>query len=421
MTDPARILWQLQLSCYDVNGVFNLTADSNWQVFVTKARQMVKVSPKLLIDVLVPPQKSCSEDMWDMLKEHNLTRNVRLVHVPIAPNAVRTRYDFPWHVYAKRLEQWMKTYTHVYVNDPMLTRHFRAMMYLMKSNAKLITQVHFLDSPTSPIVDDRVSYWHGTIEGCTKSDVCLMHCDSMTEVFRNNLCVDYSEQFVERLMYKVDVWKSGYSIDEINEPINYDNVRFDLVEATSGKKLVWVPNRIGGLGLSLDYTNNGYFMFDVVRKLWEKRQDFVVIAGNPSQKISNDKLAELCPAYVKLVPGSLNRDEYRHISRCADIVVGRYTNDTNGGLASLEAIEHGATPLFPNVYEYKRYFDVIDWPRQLRVRPDLQMVDETLDRLLDDVFTTEVKQKRDQLRDFLRKYASYESTTPVVMKRLGFV
>lgn len=416
----ARILWQPQLSNYDTQGRFILTADSNWQIFALKAREMVKADPGIRIDVIVPLAENCLEGVHGLLSEHDLLDHVALVRLPIVPSALVTRFDFPWERIKAELGSRLTSYTHVYINDPMLLRHYKALFFLNKAFPKFIVQTHFLDSPVARIAPDEVSYWHGTIEACVKADACLWHCESMEDVFFEALDRDYQPHIVNSIAAKSGVWKDGYSITEIRRPVNVANIRFDL-KALEGKTVVWVPNRVGGLGKSFDYTNNGRFLFEVAPEVWKRRQDFVIVAGNPNQKITNDELAERCPPYVKLLPGPVNRDEYRWLSARADVVVGLYTNDTNGGLASLESIEFQAIPLFPNIYEYKVYFDAVGWPSDLRINPDLSDAADVMCKLLDQRSLDHVVSTAAKLRDFVRSYASYEHTTPVMMKRLGFL
>lgn len=423
MNNP-KILWQLQLSCYDSNGKFTFTADSNWQIFITKARELFKLNPNIEIDVLVPERKAWGEDIRDLLGANLPGANVAEIQIPIQANAVATRYDFPMLEIKACINSCrpLEEYTHVYINDPMLMRHYKSMFMLSKLNVKpmFILQTHFLDSPVDQIVPEHFSYWHGTVEGVSKADVALWHCDSMLKVFKKALSMDYTQKVSDSLLEKCAVWKDGYSISEIREPVKMSNVRFNL-DTLKGKTIVWVPNRVGGLGMSFDYTNNGAFLFEKIPQLWKQRQDFVVVAGNPNQKIPNDVIAEKCPAYVKLVPGALNRDEYRLLSERADIVVGLYTNDTNGGLASLESIEFGAVPLFPDVFEYKHYFDAVNWPSDKRVNPSLNNLNEVLSKLIDDVRIGRLLEKSHQLREYVRHYAAYEHTTKNFAIAFGLV
>jgi hypothetical protein len=117
------------------------------------------------------------------------------------------------------------------------------------------------------VVDDEISYWHGTIEACTKADIFLWHCKTMQDVFKEALLKEHTNNFVDALMKKSDVWKDGYSITEIRKSVNMNNVRFNLTEKCENKTIIWVPNRIGGLGKSFDYTNNGKFLCSVSRDL----------------------------------------------------------------------------------------------------------------------------------------------------------
>ena len=423
-----HILWQLQLSA-TYKGKFSLEMDSNWNVFIMKAREMLRIDPTLSIDVLVPYHENCVEDVSQSIIEAGITHGVAPIEIPIVTNALITRYDFPWEDIVRRIGQRIRTYTHIYINDPMQLRHWRALCHSLCHSGhapRFILQTHFLDTPGNRVVPEEVSYWHGTVEACTKADVCVWHCDSMKEEFFFAAMKDYQEHIVYDIMEKSTVWKSGYSINEIRQLIDKNNLRFDLSSCLpKDKVIVWVPNRVGGLGRSLDYTNNGKFLFEIVPELWKQRRDFVVIAGNPNQKISNDEIAQRCPAYVKLVDGTLNRDEYRYISSCADIVVGLYTNDTNGGLASLEAIEMGAGPLFPAVYEYETYFRKSGWDRELCVAPDLSDTGEVLSRLISrvkegsfDKYDTEYTRAKSRMRKYIRETAAYENTTQQAMKSM---
>ena len=151
------ILWQLQLSNYDKFGRFILSADSNWQIFLTKAINMVKHDKSIKIDVIVPKDydySSGSENPANYLQRFNLENNVRLIKIKIAGNALRTRFDFNWEEIEHSLDLKNRDYSHVYINDPLLLRHYKAMFYLAKKKPKFITQAHFLDSPLARIVDD---------------------------------------------------------------------------------------------------------------------------------------------------------------------------------------------------------------------------------------------------------------------------
>lgn len=259
----AKILWQLQLSCYDALGKFTFTADSNWQIFITKARELFKLNPNLEIDVLVPQRHAWGEDVRDLLSASLPGAKVTEIQIPIQANAIATRYDFPMVEISNCIAfcRSFSEYTHVYINDPMLMRHYKTMFMLKKldKHPMFILQTHFLDSPVDQVVPEHFSYWHGTVEGVSKADVALWHCDSMLEVFKKALSMDYTQKVSDAILEKCAVWKDGYSISEIREPVNHSNVRFNL-ETLKGKTVIWVPNRVGGLGMSFDYTNNGAFL-----------------------------------------------------------------------------------------------------------------------------------------------------------------
>jgi hypothetical protein len=387
-------------------------------MFVTKVTNMIKLLPSLQVDVILPLEEQCLEDAKALLEELGVTQqHVSFVRIPILANAPATRYDFPYTLIKETLGDLQK-YTHVYINDPLMFSHYKTLFHLAKAKPKFVLQTHFLDSPVAQVVDPELSYWHRTVEACSKSDLFLWHCKSMEKVFKQALETQFKSSFTKKLMKKSGVFKDGYSISEIRKPVEMSNLRFDIQELKN-KTVVWVPNRIGGLGKSFDYTNNGKFLFESVPELWKNRQDFVVVAGNPNQKISNDEISKFCPAYQKLVPGALNRDEYRWLSQRADIVVGLYTNDTNGGLASLESIEFNAIPLFPDVFEYQVYFQSVNWPKEFSIKQDLSNIPDVLSLLLDNLHNEKLLLVKTKLQEFIRQYAAYENTTEVFMKQLS--
>jgi hypothetical protein len=421
------LLWVPQYSNYSAAGEFILEADSNWQLVVMKLPEMIKVNPDLVVRVIAPtkytksPYKllSSSFPKWQEF-------DIDLIPTEIACNAPQTRYDFDFNHWALRCKTVLgKEYTHVYANDPMLVRHLRAVFSLnktLKTQPRFVVNTHFLDTPAQPLVPTDISYWHGTVEGCIKSDQVIWHSKSMQDQWLEAANKDYRHHVINDILKKSTIWKDGYLQAQASAPPNMNNVRFDTKALLAcGKKIVWVPNRVGGLGKSFDYTNNGKFLFEIVPELWKIRQDFVVIAGNPSQKISNDEIAELCPAFQKLVDGPMNLDEYYWLSQNCDIVVALYTIDTNGGLAALESIESKAVPLFPDVFEYKHYFDSVAWPEALRINPDLSHAHVVLSNLLNTFGSNDIESKRLELQKFVRSYASYEETVRPAMESMGLL
>ena len=115
------------------------------------------------------------------------------------------------------------------------------------------------------------------------------------------------------------------------------------------------------------------------------------------------------------------------------LTVGLYTNDTNGGLAMLEAIDLGCLPVAPDVYEYSWYFREWNWPESLRIRPDLNNTVEVLDRMID-LSKSSSRIERDSfgdsvvchansrhLIDWVRRNTAYENTTRDAMIKLGLL
>jgi hypothetical protein len=352
-----RWLWQLQLS-NQFEGKYSLTGDSNWTMFIAKARELKKLDDSLSITLILPPLSMVHEDVDHELCRNGLYNQVSVFHMWVPTNAILSRYHFSMGEWSNVL---LASYPHVvYINDPCLVGNVRALMSVMKLSSLLISQCHFLDSAQTPLVPADCTYWNRTVEATEKADLNVWHCRTQMLEWADLHPFDFEKSVV---------WKSGHSTTMLDEPINMHNLRFDPASIPHSAQVVWVPNRIGGLGKSFDYTNNGRFLFDELPNCRSK--DFIVLCGNPSQKISNGEIAERVPQYKKLVDGALNYDEYKWCTQRADIVVALYDKDSNGGIAVLEAIYHGAVPFMPDINEYAKYYDDGNWPYGPRVSSDL--------------------------------------------------
>ncbi len=461
-----RMLIQTQLSNYDTKGNFILECDSGWQMVVGRAREMLKLVPDLEIDVMGPiavkdfvqsqlitlPSYVNPDMGWNYLYgfyNPTVERRGRLNYIQheVMPNALATRYDFDMKMLPKiigltehkRYPQYK--YDYVYLNDPMHLRNFKAMFHLYAGyRPKFVVHSHFIDDPSSPKFPTEASLWLGQVEAAIKADHNFWQCGSALDIFKNEMSMLYLPNVVDSVMEKCTPWDDGYSATEINIAPNLDAIRFDrskFAEAIKGKVVIFVPNRIGGRGRSSDYTNCGKFMFDVLPAIAERRAvnnqksgrwdeydgalDFVVIAGNPSQKFFNHELeVELGQyGYLNLVPDALNREEFKYVAMHSDIAVGLYDQDSYGGTAARECIELGCVPLWIDNYEYASIAKEANWPYVARK----DMVD--LVYMADALIET-VKEKKHhgwlpKLQQVVRDRCSYEATTPGALKAMGLL
>ena len=171
------------------------------------------------------------------------------------------------------------------------------------------------------------------------------------------------------------------------------------------------------------------FLFEHCNELWKQRQDFVVIAGNPSQKYSNDELNGLCKPYLKLIDGTFTRNEYRYVARKSHIAVGLYNVDSYGGTAARECVELDCLPLWVDNYEYQILANQTGYP--FIANPDLSNVTQTLNDIIDyakkgchkitDAVGTVSYEDVWNLRNINRKRCSYEETTPHALKKMGLL
>lgn len=439
-----RLLIQTQLSNYDMKGNFILEADSGFQMVMGRVRVMLQLNPELHITVMIPQlgddggKRQVVTDPWDVYPDlwerYGAGGDNRLAFFEhnIIGNALVTRYDFDWTGLAVGLNLGMQKLSRapkwdaVYINDPMHLRAFKAMFHVVGGyQPKFFVHSHFVDVPSCPKFPAEASLWLGQCEAAMKADWNFWQCESALAEFEVEARKLYRDEVVQKILEKSSPWDDGYSREEITSPVNFDNLRFDvnLVEKlqSAGKKIIFVPNRIGEAGVSSDYTNCGKFMFDILPKLHNRRQDFVVIAGNPSQKISNSSLQDRCGrhGYVSLVSGPLNRDEFKYIASRAEISVGLYDQDTYGGTAARECTELGCVPLTLNCNEYARLLKLSSFP--IYCNPDFSDIVDKASDLIDYVGNDDCKKSHERLKTVVQQRCSYEETTLSSMKRMDLL
>lgn len=431
-TMKKRILIQLQLSNYDTQGRFILEADSGYQMMFGRIREFLRLLPGVSIDVIGPNRKNLLTQPEGINPDIFASGKVNWIEIDIIPNALATRYDFNFEQIADRLnlsqhkiDNNIAKYDVVYINDPMLLRNYKA-LFLLKAGykPKFVVHSHFIDNPECPKFPTEASLWLGQCEAAIQADYNFWQCESAMNVFFDSMGKTYNSEVVEAVRAKSMPYDDGYSADE-TQTINYKNIRFDLdrFNELHSKAIIFVPNRIGGKGRSSDYTNCGKFMFELLPKLRQVRDDFVVITGNPSQKFSNEELNAMCKDYghINLVDGTLNRDEYKFVLENTDIVLALYDQDTYGGTASREAIELGAWPLWLDCNEYKSISQEANYA--FKIKPDFSDFVEVASDLIDYIFnfTRNRKILHRNLRNVVYDKCSYEMTTPKALKAIGLL
>jgi hypothetical protein len=436
-----RLLVQTQLSNYDTNGKFILECDSGWQMVMGRVREMFKLNPELHVDVMGPywdldGERQLKTHPWDINPDLFETGRLRYIEHYIYSNALLTRYDFNFgHIVDMlrlgdhKVDPSLR-YDAVYINDPLHLRNFRAMFFLKAGYVpKFYVHSHFIDNPECPKFPTEASLWMGQCEAARKADWNFWQCKSAMDVFFSSIAKEYQHHVVEEVRAKSEPWDDGYSSAEINAPLDEKNLRFDLhdvVEKLRGKVVIFVPNRIGGKGRSSDYTNCGKFMFEILPELRKRCNDFVVVCGNPSQKIFNHELEEWCgkDGYISLVPDSLRRDEFKFVARYSHIVVGLYDQDAYGGTAARECIELGCLPLWLDCNEYSSLAREAGYPTQWLAKPDFSNLVDVAAEMVFNVRAAgrpELNFVKNNLRSVVRKRCSYESTTPAAMQRMGLL
>lgn len=429
-----KLLIQTQLSNYNTNGKFILECDSGYQMVMGRVREMLKSNSNLHIDVMGPLKQQLVTLPENINPDLFKSERLRYIEHQIIPNALATRYDFDYSNISQNLKlethkaDHLARYNAVYINDPMHLRNFKAMFYLAGGyQPHFYVHSHFIDNPSCPKFPKEASLWLGQCEAAINADYNFWQCESAMTIFFEEMSKLYKQNVVDEVRKKSLPWDDGYSIEEIVQPPNMNNVRINLENyknLVKDKLVIFVPNRIGRSGVSSDYTNCGKFMFEILPKLRKVRQDFVVIAGNPNQKISNYALEKECGeyGYLNLVPDAFNRDEFKYIARTCDISVGLYDQDSYGGTAARECIELGMFPLWIDNYEYSNLLRKANL-QDFLAKPDFSDLVEIADKIMTHLKSDRSKMsiKQSILQEIVSQRCSYESTTPLAMSKMNLL
>ena len=423
-----RVLIQLQLSNYDTSGKFILECDSNWQIWAWRSREMLTLNPELEIDLLIPSVDQLLTQPIDFAPEIFESGRLHLIHTGVLPNAPASRYCFDMTSLRGLLtyDKPDKYYDAVFINDPALLPNFKALFYLYgKYTPKFFLQIHFVDHPIESgraKFPAEVSLWDRQVEAMRKADINFWMCQPTADVVIEDMLRDYQRHITHELLAHSHIWDDGYSQFEASRGYDLKKMRFTEAEwkkATAGKIVIFAPNRVGGRGRTSDYTHIGEFLFEKLPELRKLRQDYVVVAGNPSQKFLNAELQSECGpnGLITVVPDAPNRDEYHFIAENSHISVHLYDTEHHGGVASRECVEMGCLPLWTNCNEYKLMAEAGKYHHGM-CQPDRSNLVEVLDKLMTMIKKTpvEMEKAQDKLREAVRTRCAYERTTPAAMK-----
>lgn len=397
-------LMQLQLSTYSKDGRFDLSCDSNFNIAIGRINAILKHCPDWKFYIIVPT--------WVQSKRMSLSlfSHPNVIHIPIDiyPNAIVTRYDFAYANIENTLKKFITNKIDiVFVNDPMLLKNYKTLFNLSFGyNPKFICNSHFIDNPSNRKVNEEVSYWYSQISAAVAADLNIYQCQAAMDIFHKELESDFKFDFIESLKSKSTAWNDGFSYDEVSQ-----DLRDEIIDKIPRDKIiVFFPNRIS---LYKDYTNSMRFI-ECANSVFASRQDFMCVFGNPGQKLSNDEICKMCKPAIKLVNGTLSRNQYITLLKYVDINVGLYLDDSYGGCAFDECVSQGSLPLSPNVNRYKYFFDKCLY--KFKVSQDFSDLEYVMHDLLD-YCKCIIRSDRDTwgLRKLVIDTSSYESQAQMMI------
>jgi len=428
-----KLLVQTQLSNI-VNGRFDLSCDSGWVMCTGRIREMLKLNPELEVDITGPYYHQLVDLPISTNPDLFSSGHVRYLQHRVFPNAIATRYDFDFVHMAEMLDLDLhkenKTwrYDAVYINDPLLLRHYKALFHVKAGyQPRFYVHSHFVDVPSNPKFPQDASLWLGQVEATQRADFNFWQCQTALDEFEANARKLLKDDVVDSILAKSLAWDDGFSYEEITSPINASNIRFDTEEfkrRIENKVVLFMPNRISPS--SGDYTAGMKMMFELLPKLHEQLGDsFVLVCGNPNQKFSNEELEKRCGqyGYIKVGQSSFNRNEYKFIAQNSHISLHLYNGtDTYGGTAMRECVTLGCAPVMCDCNEYTKIAAACaiggcdEWPYMCAL--DFSNFVNVVEQLCH-VGIDELKHHMCNLQSVVRERCSYESTTLKAMRIMG--
>ena len=402
-----------QYSNYDKNGVYSLHNDSNWNVMSGRF-DLLFDNMRELDNIYINAPINRREHTMELLQSYKHKDKIKIINYDSPNHAFKVRYHFDYMFWEKELKD--KNIDIVLCNDPMQVKNFKCLFKASYNvNIPIISYNHFIDNPSEPKVPKEIQYWYSQVSGAIAADLNLFTCRSTFDLLFKEMHTDFKDNVIHYVKSKSTVWDAGYSIADVegNFDINFQN---KVKELKKNKTLIFFPNRISVFD---DYTNGKKFI-ELCNELESINKDFVVVFGNPSQKMSNDDIKTLCKPNIKISDKALYREEYRALLKEVDICVGLYKNDKYGGCSWREGIHAGALPYALNVYEYKDHCKAVKYP--YIGEPDFNDIISKLDKLIKYCQSTP-RMSRDiwNLKDRIINKCSYEHTIKKVIDDIRLV
>jgi hypothetical protein len=400
-----KILWIPQLATIDkVSGKIIINADSNMTIFNGMLEGFTK--NKFTVDILMPSEKLCNAKFKDVIDTKIINKIHQLKNGPLSSFSLR--YDFDFREYCEIIE---KANPDIIVNNtPSITKNLKAVLFHLKSKCKVVNFLHFLDYPGEDKVPLPISYFMRQIEGIIWSDLAVFQSYTVRDkalLAINKYFKKYTDEYnksIKRKSINHVVWNATYSQNEIDKE-HYIKEKFEE------KKTIIFPNRLS----STNYSNHLRF-FEAIRNISKKRNDFQVIVNNPTQYMSYDEIAKLCPNLLVLNNGNLlDKNQYFTILHQCDIGVALFVQEGHGGVSSKQFQAAGCLPVFPKCNEYQYLM-----PKTYKgfCKSNLKGLEKSLEYALNVCRTKEGNKLVEIAKDKIYKRDSFESNMKNVIDSL---
>jgi len=350
-----HILISLQQSVYDNMGKW-ITADSNIQMMAGLTRHLLNKTDWKVTWLMAPASDFKDFSLKNIglysesTSDEDPLRRLSIIEreMPVDAFKCRIQWDDRFYSGIKRVLQDVDV---VINNDPSLGYNWAFLRHLNNYKYKIATCNYWMDCPEigEEKIPINISYDWRQIEGSYMSDLVPFTCKSTRDAFFENLQRKFeTPKFYKEIYKKSSIWDFGYDCNEFDVK-DKEVPKTSLELCKLGKKVIFFPNRLS----PINYTHHMEFI-EAVNKLSEKRDDFVVVFANPSNKVSWAELKEKVKSLFIIKDSPLSRDEYCHLigSGMIHSAVSLYLIERYGGCCFREYLEGGAIPVVPKVFEY---------------------------------------------------------------------
>jgi hypothetical protein len=353
-----NVLYDLQLSMVDDynDGKFIFTEDSNVNVAVFTLNGLARLHPTWNFYLMIP--------FFNKIKERFDRNGKKLENIEdyftdkLEKNIQLVLYDYYGFPFLDRMHFNVKCLDYMtdllpkmdllLLNDPTKVLAYKSFFYnKQKQFLPIISRNHWVSGKADRKVPEEIDFFLRQLEGSIYGTYSTFNSQYAKRLFLEN-----AEEFLNKEKI-AEIEKKCFGFDTVDAK-KLD--KYETKERFEKFTILW--------GHRLSYYTGWKETFDALLEVWNKRQDFQVIATDQGNKTTQKELHRKYPFVVELFKERWTHENYMNLCWKADLVIGNHKYPaTWGGLSITEPMCCGAIPLlhddhaYPEMFYYDRHKD----------------------------------------------------------------